>query len=155
MYSNKRKGSGRVKKYKLFEQSHNIWQALQVLDEVAKTLPDEVAERSYVTAYLNGREKGFTVVTRREVVKPIEGEGVEASFERLCAHATFSEHRVSDQIVLYTGGNTNPGFGDGLSVSQRKGNLSEKDYEAAVFFPPTAQGHKDAAAAVVEFLSKQ
>ena len=144
-----------MKKYKLFEQSHNIYQVLQVLEEVAKTLPDEVAERSYVTAYLNGREKGFTVVTRRKGVKAIEGEGVEAAFERLYAHATFSEHRISDQIVLYTGGNSNPGFGDGLSVSQRKGNLSEREYEAAVFFPPTAQGHKEAAAAIVEFLSKQ
>ena len=30
-----------MKKYKLFEQSHKIWQALQVLEEVAKAVADK------------------------------------------------------------------------------------------------------------------
>lgn len=136
-----------MKKYKLFEQSHNIWQALQVLEEVAKIMPDDLAERCTVGHYVNGREEGFTVNVRTKAKEPKD-------IEKMYSHATFSEFRRSDEIVLYTGGNYDPGFGDN-NVATDRGTLAEKEYENKQFFEGSPNGYKEAAAAIVEFLSKQ
>ena len=136
-----------MKKYKLFEESHKTWQALQVLEEVAKVLPDDLAERCSVSQYMNGREEGFTVTVRTKAKQPKDTE-------KMYSHATFSEFRRSDDIVLYTGGNYDPGFGD-RTTSPDRGTLAEKEYENKRFFEGSPKGYKEVATVIVEFLSKQ
>lgn len=140
----KRKDVAQVKKYKLFDESGGTWIALQVLEFVAQDMPDELAERCDVRLYTNCREEGYTICVRREKPKGDGGEDV-------YAHATFSEYRNSDEIVLYRGGNTDPGFGTN-TMCNRPEKLKDKEYAEKMFFKPTAGGVKQAVEAIVFFL---
>ena len=139
-----------MKKYKLFEDSGGAFVALQILEGVAKALPDNVAERCDVRLFTNCREEGYTICVRR--LKP-KGEGHEGRY----SHATFSEDRNSDSIVLYTGPNIDPGFGTNTMAGSlgKTQSVQDKEYKDKQFFNPTPKGHKECVAAIVVFLSSR
>ena len=136
-----------MKRYKLFEGSDRSFVALQILESVAKTLPDDVAERCDVKLFTNCREEGYTICVRR--LKPKE-EGYEGCY----SHATFSEYRNSDSIVLYTGKNVDPGFGTNTMALGKADAARTREYKDKQFFDPTPKGHKECVAAIVEFLGQ-
>lgn len=135
-----------MKKYKLFENSDRAFVAIQILEGVAKSMLDELAERCDVRLFTNGREEGYTICVRRQNLN-------DKGYENNYAHATFSEYRNSDEIVLYTGSNVDPGFGTASMAASFGKKDMEKEYADKRFFRPTPAGRNGCVAAIVEFLN--
>ena len=128
---------------KLMETNSGVLTAVTVLELLAKTMPDDLAEWCRLRTYSNCREQGFTVYTDT-------GVATDGKFdpERFYRHVTFSENRNSDEIVVYCGGNMEPYFGGG----ERPARLTEAEYKAARYFAPTGEGMERAVAEMIAYL---
>lgn len=62
--------------------------AKKVLTQINKIIPADIAKRCYVESYANCREQGLSIVNLHSLTS-----------KRVC----FSEHRNSDDIVVYKG----------------------------------------------------